>query len=78
MTNTAVPLRSTEEVARSIGNNIKSILSEQGRNLEWLADEIGISVQTILNQFGSKVEGWLTLDAAFYLNVSVDRILEAR
>ena len=76
MTNTGVPLRSSEDVARSIGNNIKSVLSEQSHDLEWLAAEIGIDVQTILTQFSSTVEGWLTLDAAFYLNVPADRLLE--
>ena len=75
MTNTAVPLRSTEEVASDIGNNIRQILSEQGHNLEWLAGEIGIGVHTILAQFAEKVELWLVLDAAVYLNVPIARIL---
>ena len=78
MPNTTVPLRSTEEVARTVGNNIQAILAEQGRDLTWLADEIGVSTHSILKQFSEKVEWWLTLDAAIYLEVSVERILEAR
>ena len=76
MTNTTVPLRSTEEAARTVGNNIKAALAERGHSLEWLAGEIGIDVQSILKAFSTVVPVWLTLDAAFYLNVPADRLLE--
>ncbi|SIN72461.1 hypothetical protein [Agromyces cerinus] len=77
MTNTTVPLRSTEEAARTIGNNIKAILAERGHSLEWLAGEIGIDVQTILKAFSTQVPAWLTLDASFYLEVAPDVLIGA-
>jgi len=77
MTSTEVPLRSTEEVARTIGNNIKAALAEQGRNLEWLAGEIGIDVQSILKAFATEVPLWLTLDASFFLEIAPDRLIGA-
>ena len=76
MTNAAVPLRSTEEVARTVGRNTKSILAGRGRTLEWLASEIGISVDSILKAFGSHVDTWLVLDLSFYLEVAPDALLE--
>ena len=76
MTNTTVPLRSTEEVARTVGDNIKAVLAERGHSLEWLAGEIGIDVQTILKAFSSHVPLWLTLDASAYLEVAPDALLE--
>jgi hypothetical protein len=78
MPNTTAPIRSTEEVARTIGENIKSALTVRGRNLEWLAGEIGIDVQSILKAFASHVDMWLILDASFFLEVSPDSLIEAR
>ena len=76
MTSTAVPFRSTEEVARTIRDNINRILTERGRNLEWLAAEIGIDTHSILKAFANEVPLWLTLDASFYLEVAPDRLTE--
>ena len=73
MTNHKVPRITSSEVA----DNIKSILTERGRTLEWLAGEIGIDVQTILKAFGSKVPIWLTLDAANCLEVAPDVLVGA-
>ena len=75
MTNTAVPLRSTEEVARTVGRNTKSILAGRGRTLEWLASEIGISTDRILRAFGERVDTWLLFDLSFYLEVAPDTLL---
>ena len=75
MNNTIPPLHTSEEVAHRVGDNIRSILAEQGRNLEWLAAEIGIDVQSILKQFSEKVQLWLALDASVYLNVPLERVL---
>lgn len=77
MTNSTVPLRSTEEAARTVGNSIKAILAERGHSLEWLAGEIGIDVQTILKAFSTEVPVWLTLDASFYLEVAPDVLIGA-
>ena len=77
MPNTAVPLRSTEEVASDIGNNTRTILSARGLNLEWLAAEIGIDVHSILKAFATKVETGLLFDLAFYLEVAPDRLIGA-
>ena len=78
MTNTAVPLRSTEEVARTVGNNIKTVLAERGRNLDWLAGELDISAATILKAFSECVPMWLVFDASYYLDVPADRLIGAR
>lgn len=78
MTNAAVPLRSTEEVARTIGNNIQAALKERGHDLTWLAGEIGIDPHTILRHFGSEVPSWLILEASYYLEVAPDSLVEAR
>ena len=77
MTNTAVPIRSTEEVARTIGINVQTILKEQGRNLDWLAGELDISSHTILKAFTERVETWLLFDLSFYLEVAPDRLIGA-
>lgn len=77
MTSTAVPIRSTEEVARTVGDNINRILAERGRNLEWLAGEIGIDVHTFLKAFNAGVPVWLTLDASFFLEVAPDVLIGA-
>ncbi|MDR6907515.1 hypothetical protein J2X63_003223 [Agromyces sp. 3263] len=77
MTNTAVPLRSTEEVARTVGTNTKALLAERGRNMDWLAAEIGISPHTILKAFGERVDTWLLFDLAFYLEVAPDALIGA-
>ena len=77
MTNTAVPIRSTEEVARTIGINVQTILKEQGRNLDWLAGELDISSHTILKAFAVRVETWLLFDLSFYLEVAPDRLIGA-
>jgi hypothetical protein len=74
MHKTAAPLTSSE-VAQRVGDNIRTILAEQGHDLVWLASEIGIDVQAILEQFAEKVELWLVFDAAVYLNVPVPAIL---
>jgi hypothetical protein len=78
MPNTTAPQRSTEEVASTIGENVRSILSGRGRNLEWLAAEIGIDVQSILKAFATKVESGLLFDLSFYLEVSPTSLYEAR
>ena len=78
MPNTTVPQRSSEDVASTIGNNTRSILSDRGLNLEWLAAEIGIDVHTILRAFSEKVETGLLFDLAFYLEVAPDSLIEAR
>lgn len=74
MTNHKVPriITSTE-----VADNIKSILNERGRTLEWLAGEIGIDVQTILKAFSAKVPIWLTIDAATVLEVAPDVLVGA-
>lgn len=76
MPKTAAPITSSE-VAQRVGDNIKSILTERGQNLEWLAGEIGIDVQTILKAFSTEVPLWLTLDASFYLEVAPDVLIGA-
>jgi hypothetical protein len=78
MPNTPAPQSTSEEVARRIEINTKSILAEQGRDLDWLASEVGISVFTILKAFRSRVDTWLLFDLSFYLNVSPDRLIEVR
>jgi hypothetical protein len=77
MPKSTVPLRSPEDVASNISHNIRTILAEQGHDLDWLAAEIGIDVHTILRQFSEKVEFWLVVEAASFLGVSPDRLLEA-
>ena len=78
MPNTTVPLRSTEEVARTVGNNIQTVLAERGRNMDWLANEMDVSVFTILKAFSECVPMWLVFDAAYYLDVPADRLIGAR
>lgn len=74
MTNHKVPrIITSSEVA----DNIKSILNERGRTLEWLAGEIGIDVQSILKAFSAKVPIWLTIDAATVLEVAPDVLVGA-
>jgi hypothetical protein len=46
MPNITTPLTSAE-VAQRVGDNIRTILAEQGHDLVWLAAEIGIDVQAI-------------------------------
>jgi hypothetical protein len=77
MPNITAP-HTSEEVAQRVGDNIRTILAEQGHDLVWLAAEIGIDVQEILKQFSEKVEWWLTLESAIILNVPVPRILGDR
>jgi hypothetical protein len=74
MPNITTPLTSAE-VAQRVGDNIRTILAEQGHDLVWLAAEIGIDVQAILKQFTTELEWWLTLESAIILNVPVPRIL---
>lgn len=69
-----VPPRSAEEAASIVGDNIRIVLAEQNRNLEWLAAEIGISVHSMLKAFTERVEMWLVFDASFYLGVAPDRL----
>lgn len=76
MPNNTAPLTSTE-VAQRVGDNTKTILSDRGLNLEWLAAEIGIEVHSILKAFGERVETWLLFDLAFYLEVAPDRLMGA-
>jgi len=72
MPNNTVPLRSPEEAASIIGKNIRALLADQGRDLEWLANEIGISVHSMLKAFAERVEMWMIFDASFYLGVAPD------
>jgi hypothetical protein len=74
MPNITAP-HTSEEVAQRVGDNIRTILAEQGHDLVWLAAEIGIDVQAILKQFTTELEWWLTLESAIILNVPVPRIL---
>ena len=77
MPNTTVPLRSSEEVARTVGNNIQAVLAERGRNLDWLAGELDVNTATILKAFTECVPMWLVFDASYHLDVPADRLIGA-
>ena len=73
MTNHKVPRITSSEVA----GNIKNILNERGRTIEWLAGEIGVDPKSIHEALKSKVPIWLTLDTATFLEVSPEVLVGA-
>ena len=77
MTSETAP-QTSEEVAQRAGDNIKTILTERGLTLEWLADEIGISVDRFLVAFAEKMPFWLILDSALFLEVRADDLIGVR
>lgn len=77
MTNTTVPLTSTE-VAQRVGESIKALLVSRGHDVTWLANEIGIGVPAVLNAFHGPMPLWFVQDAALYLEVSPAALIEGR
>ena len=77
MPKTTAPQRSSEEVASTIGENIKTTLAEQGRNLDWLAGQMDVTTHSILKAFATRVDMWLIFDASYYLDVPADRLIGA-